>query len=67
MGCFVSLCPDEDMLLKQGHFDALTVPDDTPAPLLGRDGDEGGVLLFAPAPSDDDIVSSTTENEYEEQ
>ena len=66
MGCLISLCPSEELENEQGKFDALVVPDNMETPLHAADADDGTIPLFAPAPSDDDILITSEFQEEEE-
>ena len=65
MGCLLSLCPDEDLQNEHGRFNELIVPDNMETPIHARDADDGTVPLFAPAPSDDDVLITSEFSEEE--
>ncbi|OHT05485.1 hypothetical protein TRFO_26753 [Tritrichomonas foetus] len=60
MGCFTSLCHnDNDLENEKGQFAALVVSENAPPPIVGRECSDGVIPLFAPAPSDDDVIMSS--------
>lgn len=72
MGCFTSLCSDKDKDKdyeeEKGQFEALVMSGNpsSPAP-LGRENSDDAIPLFAPAPSDDDIIMSSDSEIIEEE
>lgn len=75
MGCILSLCnindkeKDKDYEEEKGQFDALIMSGNLSNPNpIGRENSDDVIPLFAPAPSDDDIIiSSDSENIEEEE
>lgn len=64
MGCFTSLCNDQskdkDLEEENGQFEALVVSGNASNPNpMGKELSDDGIPLFAPAPSDDDIIMSS--------
>ena len=71
MGCFTSLCDDQskdkDLEEENGQFEALFASGNTPNPnTVAKDYSDDAIPLFAPAPSDDDIIMSS-DSEIEEE
>jgi hypothetical protein len=63
MGCFASLCGNDDLKNEQGDFQALVVADNADAPILAPDSDDGTIPLFAPADDDNVVISSDSKDE----
>lgn len=72
MGCILSFCQrrknsNEDFEKENGAFHALIVSDDHLPPIIATDGSDGIIPLFAPAPSDEDIIMSSSSKTEEDE
>jgi hypothetical protein len=58
MGCLLALCPDENRLIEEEHFNALLLPEPTFTSTPPHYSDNGTIPLFAPVDDSPAILLS---------